>query len=491
MAFCKNCGAGIMDGDKFCTRCGAPIAPPITAPESPQPDFYTPPQEARQPEQDEKKPFNKKIIILIAAVAAVLVGVIVGGALVMNNIRHKQVQKRQTIDVKDFVEFRVRGYDTQGEAEISIDYDDFYDAVMKALGGNAVSGVKKSQYATTARKVCNAVSLKATPDKLLSNGDKVMIELHYDEEAIREAGIILEFEAYEEEVQGLSLKRVDTADIFDYVEITYTGMNGNVWVSCENTAQIKGLKDVRFTIDNNYNLSVGDEFTLRVDDYHVSRLLDEYGIELESTSKTYTVGENDVDRYITALSEISDELFETMQEYALEEIEDAYEWNWNMEISDIEYLGMYLLFPNDSNSYLGNYAFMIYTAKVVFHDADRNPVKIYLPVQINNLVRYADGTEECHDWVTLWDDGYSSGDSEADGYLSESQMFLDIFNEENLLSFVYEISGGMRDFYDDPLEELPTGNQTSEENTSENGTAEGESSEEETPEAETTENERI
>ena len=40
-------------------------------------------------------------------------------------------------------------------------------------------------------------------------------------------------------------------------------------------------------------------------------------------------------------------------------------------------------------------------------------------------------------------------------------MFLDVFNEEILLSFTYEISEEMRDYYDNPLEpEPPTEKET-------------------------------
>lgn len=481
MMFCKSCGAQISESDKFCTQCGTPVNRDSAAPSA---DIDTPSQEAQVTDSAEykdftynplpddtqqaqpapKKPFNKKIIILIAVLVLVFIGVMVGGILAMNNIRHKQARKRKTINVNEYVEFELEGYNGQGEAVVYIDYDDLFDAVMKAIGGNNASGAKKYIYRATAEDVCDGIRFKVTPDTGLSNGDKVRIEMEYDETAVKEAGIVLEFESYDVKIEGLT--DVNTVDIFDYVELTFQGKSGAAWVSYENTATERGLRDVYFTIDNNYNLSVGDEFTLTVNDYFVDMLFGDYGIILKSTSRTYKVEKSDVDSYIESLSEVSESLLNEMKEYAEEEIEDTYRWEWNMEISDIEYMGMYLLSPNETNSYYGNYAFVIYTGTVTFDDKDREPVKVFLPVQVNNLIHNADGSQECDSWVSLWDDGRSDGDSECTGYLSEINMFLDVFNEENLLSFTYEISEGMRDYYDNPLEpEPPTEQQTPERET--------------------------
>lgn len=443
MSFCKNCHTEIREGDKFCTKCGAPVTGNDDTPKS---DLYSAPQEV-------KNPFDKKVLIVIAVAVVLLIGVTVGGILAMNNVRRKQAQKQKIINVYNYVEFEVKGYNGQGEAAVDLDYDGLYEEVMRAVGGNKASGSKKYIYMATAAEICDGIHFKATPDKGLSNGDKVRIEMEYDGQAVKKSGLILIFEEYEEEIRNLN--DVNTVDIFDYVELSFQGRSGAAWVSYENTATDRGLRDVRFTIDNNYNLSVGDEFTLSVADYFADMLLNDYGIILKSTSKTYRVERNDVDSYIESISEISEELLEEMKEYALEEIEDTYSWKWSMELSDTEYMGIYLLYPNESNSYYGNYAFVIYTGTVTFEDEDRDSVKVFLPVQVNNLINNANGSQECDSWVSLWDDGKSEGDAECTGYLSEEEMFLDIFNEENLLDFFYEISDGMRDYYDEPLEPAP------------------------------------
>lgn len=460
MAFCKSCGADIADGDKFCTKCGTPVDRTENIPQTEfdsarqetveEQELYISKGDAPESGADGKNGFDKKIALIIAAAVLILIGVTVAGILVMNGIRHKQVNKSKTIDVNRYIEIDVNGYNGQGRAEINLDYTEFYDAVFNAVGGSKANGSRKYEYKTTASNICRTVSFVVTPDSGLSNGDKVKVEMLYDEDVLKDTGIVLEFKSLEKNVSGL--KDAKKVDIFQYLEMTFNGRSGSVWVICENNAKEKGLKDVRFTVENNYNLSVGDEFTVRVDDYHVNMLRDNYGIELESTLKTYKIDKNDVDRYIESISDISDGLFDIMDGYALEEIENTYEWKWETEISDIQYMGMYLLYPNESSTYYENYVFMIYTAEVTLGDEDREPVKVFLPVQVSDLVCFATGEQECSSWVNLWDDGRTDGDYACTGYLSERDMFLDIMNEENLMNFMYEISAGMRDYYDYPIQ---------------------------------------
>lgn len=469
MSFCRNCGANIAEGDKFCTNCGTPVIPEenLSQPgaetkrqETGEADkIYADGQDTPQSRTDGGTLPDKKIAVIIVVTVLILIGVTVAGILIMNSIRHKQAHKNKTIDVNRYIEVNVSGYNGQGKAQVNLDYDDFYDDVFKAIGGNKANGSKKYIDKATASKICDAVTFTVTPENELSNGDKITVEISYDEDVLKDTGIFLEFKGYEKNISGL--KDMKKVDIFQYLNLSFHGRSGSVWVSCENTAKERGIKDVRFAVDDNYNLSVGDEFTVRVDDYHVNMLKESYGIEIEGTTKTYKIDKNDVDRYIDSISDISDELFDSMSEYALEEIERTYKWESQMEISDIQYMGMYLLYPNENSSYYGNYAFIIYTGEVTFEDEDRNPVKVFLPVQVNDLIQYSLGGQDCSSWVTLWDDGRIEGDYECSGYLNERDMFIDIMNEENLLNFKYEISEGMRDYYDYPLEpEFPTEQET-------------------------------
>ncbi|MCM1309316.1 MAG: zinc-ribbon domain-containing protein, partial [Butyrivibrio sp.] len=98
MSFCKNCGAGINDGDRFCVRCGAPTEAADKKSEEPT-EQAEPTDRAERTEPQPQKPFDKKIIAVAVLIALLLIGVTVGGILVMSNIRHKQAHRHKTVDV--------------------------------------------------------------------------------------------------------------------------------------------------------------------------------------------------------------------------------------------------------------------------------------------------------------------------------------------------------------------------------------------------------
>lgn len=494
MILCKNCGEELRDGARFCVKCGAQVRrmPEIGQPDAdviqpkvafdfndvesdemqqqiadmqaelrkipPRQDSDAVPAEslAAQPsssgniteagQPSPKKPSNKKLVIAIVIVVVVLIGLMVAGIIVMSNLRHRQENKRKIINVNDYVEVSVYGYESEGMAEAYIDYYDFDRAISNALSKSVTAA-----YPDAAYDIYNALQLKVTPDTGLSNGDRIAVELRYDEDVLEDYGVTLDFESFDVEVEGLD--RVRSVDIFDYVYIEYRGMDGNVWVNYKNTSTEPGLDEVLFAIDNGYNLGIGDEFTLTVYSEYVDILLDDYDILLENTSKTYTVGADDVDHYISSISDISEELYAVMDEYALKKIHDTYISYWGIYLTEVEFCGMYLLNPNENNLYSENHAIMIYIGRVVFDDEDRDSILIYLPVEVDDLVQHVDQTQSCDEWVYLWDDGNYDGDSMFSGFLGEEEMFTSILNEENLMNYEYEISDGLRDYYEEPVED--------------------------------------
>lgn len=118
MAFCKSCGADIADGDKFCTKCGTPVDRTENIPQTEfdsarqetveEQELYISNDDAPESGADGKNGFDKKIALIIAAAVLILIGVTVAGILVMNGIRHKQVNKSKTIDVNRYIEIDVK-----------------------------------------------------------------------------------------------------------------------------------------------------------------------------------------------------------------------------------------------------------------------------------------------------------------------------------------------------------------------------------------------
>ena len=530
MPFCKNCGAENNSGSKFCVRCGAPIeqpqadvnsAPQMEQPQAdfnsvPQGDVYSAPQmeqpqngfnsipQGNQPQYNygapqgmpvqpkEKKPVNKKLIIIIAVAAVVVIALIVAAIIIVKNVKEKKEIERKTIKLEEYIEVTFEGYDTLGTASVKINYDEFYDATLKAMGKSEKTATVK--VLERAQEACGSVYVSLDKTYDLSNGDEVEVDADYDKIKIKEADVIIDFDPYKVEVEGLD--ELEVIDIFDYVEVTYSGFDGSANVSVSNVATRDELKSVWFSTSTSYNLSIGDTFTVSVDSYYEDTLLTNYGIKLKSNSKDYTVTENDVDRYIKKLSDISDELMETLKEDALDEIDDEYYYSSD-KLSEIEYYGSYLVYTGDDyDGYDTNSIYVIYTAKLTPYDDDLKPMKIYVPVKINSLVQRADGTQEYTDsWLSVSGYTYIKDTWHSfDGYDSEKTMFESIVKScVKDYDYDYELSEGLKDYLgddeDETVEDETTDDEESEDEKSEDETTEDEESDNVESEDEKTEDE--
>lgn len=440
MRYCVKCGAEIVGGGKFCGKCGTPVKE-----QKAEIDIYAPPEEARP-----EKPFNRKALLIAAASLCALIVIIVVCVTVSNNIKIRNLRKAMTVNAADYISVDFSGYDTIGEASVYMDYDGFCGAVIDAMG--IPEELLSYEHYAKAENLYSGIQMRVEPDEGLSNGDSVLVRINFDKALAKEAGVILDFDVYEEEVQGLNeLKRYD---IFDYLELQYSGVSGYASLQYENSAEIAGLNNVNFNVDRLNYLRIGDEITFNVDDYSVDYLLNNYGIILETTEKTYKVGEADIAKYIDDVDDISRELINDMRANADEIIKSRFSYYWDGELSDVEYQGMYLLTPSETNPYIGNYAFIIYKGTVNFNsnnywswydyeEEEREPVEVYLPVEIDNLIQDIDGTQRFDGGGLLWN--YSDDDSGVPGYIREEELFNQIINA-NKENFEWEINGKLTDF---------------------------------------------
>lgn len=500
MPFCKNCGAENNAGSKFCFKCGSPLEVPQAdfnnAPQgdfnsipqgepqadfnsvpqgAPQADFNNMPQGGFQPDYTaaqgqmnygapngyamppqgapvppvqpkEKKPVNKKLIITIAIAVVVAIIAAVAAIVIVKNVKHKKEIERKTIELKDYIEVDFDGYDTMGTAKVELNYDDFYEATIKAMGKTESSASDRVKL--KASLVYYGISLTVDKSSELSNGDTITIDASIDKDAVNSADVIIKFDSYDVEVEGLD--KVTEVDIFDDVTLKFRGLDGDASVDVENTSSDSHIKDLWISASPSYNLSVGDEITLSIDDYYQTYYLENYGIKIKETTKKYTVTKDDVDTYITKVEDISDDLMSTIKDNALEEIKSSYSYS-SHKLSKIEYVGSYLVYTKEdytANTYNEFYA--VYTATITFKDDDLKPETIYLPVKMGSLVNHADGTQEINtSWYDLKGYTYIEGSwTSFYGYDDQKAMFdeliTDVIGEYD--GYTYEVSGDLEDY---------------------------------------------
>ena len=440
------------------------------------PNGYAMPQGAPVPpvQPKEKKPVNKKLIIIIAVAVAVAIIAAVAAIIIVKNVKHKKEIERKTIDLKSYIEVEFDGYDTMGTAKVELNYDDFYAATLKAMGKTEKSASDRAK--GKALDLYEEISLTVDKSSELSNGDTITIDADYDEDKVKEANVIIKFDSYEVEVEGLdSVKEVD---IFDSVELKFSGLDGDASVDVKNTSKDSHVKDLWISASPSYNLSVGDEITLSIDEYYQTFYLENYGIKIKETTKEYTVTKDDVDTYITKIEDINDEMMATVKDNAVEEIKSSYSYSSN-KLSNIEYAGAYLVYTKEdykANTY--NELYAVYTATITFNDKDLKPATIYLPVKMGSVINRSDGKQELNtSWFSL--KGYSNVEDSWTsfyGYGDQKTMFEELISEVvgEYDGYTYEVSGDLEDYgssdaKDDkkPEEETTTEDETEAESESE------------------------
>ncbi len=538
MAFCNNCGAELPEGGKFCTKCGtkvetapaaesAPVVESVVpetvenaAPETvenmanqateeppvyempqgmpqpspyempqdmPQPSPYGVPQAAPQTDKKEKKPVNKKLIIIIAAAALALIIIIVAAIIIANVIKTKKEIAAKTIKfTEEFLQIDYYGYDGFGEASISIDRDEFKPVAYEAMGYDEDS--KSSKASDKFIDLIYGINIEVSEKTNLSNKQEITVNITADEDVLEDVDVILKDVELKLTVKGL--EKVEEYNPFNDIEVTTSGIDGDVWASWKYVGNKEYLSTYSFDADNYSDLSVGDTFTITLDDYYVDVMLEDYGVLITETEKTYTI--ESADHYISTFDEISDDLLASMKEDAEAEIDDYYSSDYlDVTLDSYEYYGAYVLRGIDSswNTY-DNVVYLIYKGKVSSDDEEFDPVTVYLPVRFYYVMELADGTMEYDDYI-LFDSNYDRVEDTYEyvyGYLDEEEMFNEYYNEGK---YSYDFAGNVKDFtkeeVDESVEDETTEDETTEDETTEDETAEDETTEDETAEDETVE----
>lgn len=498
MAFCRICGAELAPNVKFCSKCGTPVAqneqpqapvqptqpvapvqpatpvqPQQTVPTSfsvPQEQFTyngapnmgqpVAPQAPVEPVKKEKKKKDKsgkkggvKIAIIIVAVILGLGALGAGGYfgyeyLLKDKLNKSKPVKMVDVEVDKFVSVSVDGYDGEGVANVTIDYDRFAKAVYEALNiepSEATDGQKQA-----VNKLYYAIDAKLNKKSGLSNGDQVKVTFECSEDAQEAAGINLLFK--NQEITVSDLVNLVSVDPFEYLSLSFDGISGEANAIITNTATEAPFQWLAFDIDYNYNLSIGDVITISIDEDYVEIYKNDEGIVLTRTSMEYTITESDLNRYIVSATELTQTAASDLNDMAVNFINQAYVYQ-PVYLQNLQYVGVYFLNSRDySSTTVKNGIYLIYTADATFYE---NPYgeeeeyvveNIYIPVLFRNIVARTNGTFSCDENIILAEINISLRDTDISfpGALSEERIFnYCIMN--NIDSYSYELSQDLHD----------------------------------------------
>ena len=182
---CEKCGTEIRQKAKFCPSCGNPI------------DW----------EEEPKKKMSKKMKALI-----VLVFVLVIGGIVYTKLP-------KTVDLHDYTTTcKVKGYNGFGTVSIDCKWDKFTIDLAKYLKQKNKDMSESEVQSLVDRTDWN---ISASKEKGLSNGDVVKVKYDFDKNYLKEYGIV--FKGATQKINVKNLKKVKKVDIFDGLELKYSG----------------------------------------------------------------------------------------------------------------------------------------------------------------------------------------------------------------------------------------------------------------------------
>ena len=225
------------------------------------------------------------LIIGAAAIILVIVAIVIVSRLT----------RFEKIDAKDLVDVDFYGPDGYGEcyaqldvdpyfasAEYDIEYEDFSitkggeeydkikyspyfaekkskleDAYKKAKSGSDAKDMRDALLKTNKKTDTFSITVKPSKSSGLKNGDKVTVEVKYDEEDLKEANIKLTNTKFDVEVKGLA--EAETIDAFEGFAPKFTGLDGNGELDYSTTSSKYDFVTYYLEDGSSYNLSNGDE----------------------------------------------------------------------------------------------------------------------------------------------------------------------------------------------------------------------------------------
>ncbi|MFP7492989.1 hypothetical protein SFC66_04295 [Terribacillus saccharophilus] len=311
------------------------------------------------------------------------------------------------IDKELSVEFN--GFNEHGEVSVSLDEGELYDklAEMKEIDDDTdISGMYDLD------SLVSDLEVEAKPDTDLKNGDKVELELKYDED--NPLDIAFKLKEPKVEVEGLeSIKKLSKEDVFDGVKLQYEGVSPYLEATIDSSSSEVGSAFTYFIPDGPFKS--GEEIEITAE---ASPDLLSYGYEADDDKFSKKVKVPSEQKYV----EKWEDLNKDDQQYILDEVQDNVTANVDPEIQDSsvydkgEYVTrgdtiesiekskkdeQYILFAKKGNSTVStdgiNALCFIYKNKVTFGentytDGYDNQTKDYFSaIAVENLIIDKDG----------------------------------------------------------------------------------------------------
>jgi DNA-directed RNA polymerase subunit M/transcription elongation factor TFIIS len=329
-AFCPVCGKRVRDGH-FCPECGACLHPQEKVQKT---------GNKGQPQISEKKETKKKNYTgLIVLTIALVLCLLAGGYYLL-------VIKR-TVSLGGYAKVKFNGYDGYGTAEVSVDGNalatDYGDQLKLTEEGKQYQTEHNlaNKEETIAYIVKNTDAVSLSRNDRLENGDTVTLTWNVDRLKKYVIGQFREIKS-DQKVSGLT--EVKKIDVFQYVDVSFTGMNGEGTATLNTAKLSEAYPDVelKFSFDRESGLANGDKVTLSVDDKSIVDQVEKTGIVPTEESETLSV--DGLVNFLSSMDAITSDQLKSLTDTGKNSVSEGISVESNeIELKDVEYIGYYFL----------------------------------------------------------------------------------------------------------------------------------------------------
>ena len=406
--FCKYCGKRLEDNEV----CTCPEAQAEAAGmQDPQP------AQPAQPSGDAgvgKAPAGAPLKKFFPLVLALVVLAVLGAVILLN--------RKTTLDMKDYLQVRYSGMDTVGAADVQLDW---MSLDSDALGDSP-------SFLTDSILLESAIRVEAAPTEGLSNGDTVTVTVTCDEATAERYKLKLINTTVDFTVSDLP-EGIET-DVFADMEVTFEGTAPNGTAVVSNRSEGPFVKSVSFVIEPSNGLSNGDTVTVTAR-YNEQNAQDQLRV---ISQDTITVKVSGLDEYVTSYDQLDEDTLEAVSAQARDVIntqllsskyeygdaaytdDEYYDIIYDLEkesivLTDVTLQTTYFAASKpDTNNWYNNELIQVY--KITATD-NQTPdvVTFYYSVGFTDFVKKGDGALE----VTLTDNTSLYGNPSIDAVYNE------------------------------------------------------------------------
>lgn len=300
---------------------------------------------------------------------------------------------KSNIDMKDYITIQYMGANGYATANCQINREQLY---LDMAGDE-----KDLEQLKLYKDISQSIEAHIDNPNMLSNGDKVVVQLEYSEELIKNAKVKLGKKEFSVKAKGIN--EGQNIDIFSMIEVTFAGVSPQAYAVVQNNWQDAYLSTLSFSVDKSTNIVKDDVITVHCD--ADIETLGKHGFITDKTEQKYKADK--LSTYVTDGSDIDKNKLDLLKTMCKEAIVDMtkdktfrmmykatgntdYLYKPNNEYAEnVSVTGGYFLSRKNAAEGLNNNFLYILCEADIVNEEEHN--KVYFGFEFTQLYKTFDG----------------------------------------------------------------------------------------------------